>query len=72
MKQLLRKPMLSLIMLVLALGTGICVEWTSWRAVLLVPIFLLFLLFLVVLLRQRLRKTIRAGAVNQAKAEHVS
>ena len=71
MKQFFKTPMLSLICLVLALGTGVCVEWTSWRLFLLMPAFPLFLVILVFLVPQRLRR-VQAGAVDQAKAEHVS
>ena len=69
MKQLFKTPMLSLIVLVLASGSGIFWEWRNWRLFLLIPPFLFFSLFFVVLLWQRLRK---AGDVNQAKAGHVS
>jgi hypothetical protein len=69
MKQLLKPPMLSLIVLVLASGTGIFWEWRNWRLFLLIPPFVFFLSFFVFLLRQRLRKAVD---LNQAKAGHVS
>jgi hypothetical protein len=69
MKQLFKTPMLSLIVLVLASGSGIFWEWRNWRVFLLLPPFLFFLSYFVFLLRQRLRKAVD---VNQAKAGHVS
>jgi uncharacterized membrane protein len=73
MKQFFKTPMLSLIMLVLTSGAGICWEWMNGRVFLLVSPFLFFLVFLAVLVRQRLRNVIRGGvAVDQAKAGHVS
>jgi|GEM_PF-6497016 hypothetical protein len=73
MKHFLRTPLLSLIVLLLVLGTMICMDWRSTRIFLLIPAFLLDLLFFVVLLRIRLRERNRDGdVVSHSKAENVS
>jgi hypothetical protein len=73
MKHFLRTPLLSLIVLLLVLGTMIGMDWRSTRIFLLIPAFLLDLLFFVVLLRIRLRERNRDGdVVSHSKAENVS
>jgi hypothetical protein len=73
MKRFFRTPLLSLIVLLLTLGTMIGVDWRSTRSFLLIPAFLISLLFFVVLLRSRLHERKRdEEGVNQTKAENVS